>query len=163
MQKYARANGKTLDDVTANKLVTDITKNAFKDKTTGALVFDIGEQSALADKAVQRINMGKYITTGKFKPDGKGGLIQTTSDLQAFKDLFGEYRNAQKGIYSVASELGETIARDKFYNNLLKDSENIAKQLKAGASAGQIGRPIFFKNYNDAVINLPNQKYLKHH
>ena len=74
LQKYARANGKSLDDATANKLVNDITKNAFKDKTTGALVFDIGEQSALADKAVQRVNMGKYITTGKFKPDGKGGL-----------------------------------------------------------------------------------------
>ena len=161
LQKYARANGKTLDDVTANKLVTDITKNAFKDKTTGALVFDIGEQSALADKAVQRVNMGKYITTGKFKPDAKGGLIQTKSDLQAFKDLFGEYRNAQKGIYSVATELGETIARDKFYTNLLKDSQNISKQLKAGASAGQIGRPIFFKNYNDAVINLPNQTISK--
>ena len=48
LQKYARANGKTLDDATANKLVTDVTKNAFKDKTTGALVFDIGEMSALS-------------------------------------------------------------------------------------------------------------------
>ena len=125
LQKYARANRKTLDDETANKLVTDITKNAFKDKTTGALVFDIGEQSAFADKAVQRVNMGKYITTGKFKPDGKGGLIQKESDLTAFKKLFGEYRNAQKGIYAVASELGETIARDKFYQTLLDDSKRI--------------------------------------
>ena len=161
LQKYARANGKTLDDATANKLVNDITKNAFKDKTTGALVFDIGEQSALADKAVQRVNIGKYITTGKFKPDGQGGLIQSISDLNAFKKLFGEYRNAQRGIYAVASELGETISRDKFYNNLLQDSENIAKQLKAGADRGQIGRPIFFKNYNDAVVNLPNQEIAK--
>ena len=83
-----------------NKLVNNITKNAFKDKSTNALVFDIGEQSALADKAVQTVNIGKYITTGKFKPDGKGGLIQKESDLTAFKKLFGEYRNAQKGIYS---------------------------------------------------------------
>ena len=52
------------------------------------MVFDIGEQSALADKAVQRVNIGKYITSGKFKSDGRGGLIQTTSDLQAFKKLF---------------------------------------------------------------------------
>ena len=44
-------------------------------------------------------------------------LIQKESDLTAFKKLFGEYRNAQKGIYAVASELGETIARDKFYTN----------------------------------------------
>ena len=45
--------------------------------------------------------MGKYITTGKFKADGKGGLIQTESDLNAFKELFGEYRDVQKGIYNV--------------------------------------------------------------
>ena len=164
LQKYARANGKSLDDSTANKLVTDITKNAFKDKTTGALVFDIGEQSALADKAVQRVNMGKYITTGKFKPDGTGGLIQKESDLNAFKKLFGEYRNAQKGIYAVASELGETIARDKFYQTLLDDSNRIAAALKQGNPdilKGQLGRPIFFKNYNDAVVNLPNQEIAK--
>ena len=157
LQRYARDNGKSLDVDTATKLVNNITKNAFKDKSTNALVFDIGDLGALSDKPVQVINIGKYITTGKFKPDGKGGLIQTKSDLQAFKNLFGEYRNAQKGIYSVMTELAETISRDKFYTNLLKDSENIAKQLKAGADPGQIGRPIFFKNYNDAVLNLPNQ------
>ena len=43
-------------------------------------------QNALADKAAQRVNMGKYITTGKFKPDGKGGLIQTESDLKHLKN-----------------------------------------------------------------------------
>ena len=124
-------------------------------------MFDIGEQSALADKAVQRVNIGKYITTGKFKPDGRGGLIQKESDLTAFKKLFGEYRNAQKGIYSVMTELAETIGRDKFYRELLRDSDNIAKRLKAGANPGEIGRPTYFKSYNDAVINLPNQQITK--
>ncbi len=164
LQRYAKANGKSLDDATANKLVNDLTKNAFKDKSTNALVFDIGEMSALADAPVQRVNMGKYITTGKFKPDGVGGLIQKESDLLAFKKLFGEYRNAQKGIYNVSSELAETISRDKFYTELLADSNRIAAALKQGNPdilKGQIGRPIFFKNYNDAVINLPNQKITK--
>ncbi len=164
LQRYAKANGKSLDDATANKLVNDLTKNAFKDKSTNALVFDIGEMSALADAPVQRVNMGKYITTGKFKPDGVGGLIQKESDLLAFKKLFGEYRNAQKGIYNVSSELAETISRDKFYTELLADSNRIAAALKQGNPdilKGQIGRPIFFKNYNDAVLNLPNQKITK--
>ena len=164
LKRYARDNGKSLDDATANKLVNDITKNAFRDKTTKELVFDIGEQSALADAAVQRVNMGKYITTGKFKPDGKGGLIQTESDLNAFKKLFGEYRDAQKGIYNVASELAETVARDKFYQTLLDDSKRIAAAIKQGnpdVIRGQIGRPIFFRNYNDAVTNLPNQEISK--
>ena len=164
LKRYARDNGKSLDDATANKLVNDITKNAYRDRTTKELLFDIGEQSALADSAVQRVNMGKYITTGKFKPDGKGGLIQTESDLNAFKKLFGEYRDAQKGIYNVASELAETVARDKFYNQLLADSKRIAAALKQGNPdilRGQIGRPIFFRNYNDAVVNLPNQEISK--
>ena len=164
LQRYAKANGKSLDDVTANKLVNDLTKNAFKDKSTNALVFDIGEMSALADAPVQRVNIGKYITTGKFKPDGVGGLIQKESDLTAFKKLFGEYRNAQKGIYNVASELAEVVSRDKFYTELLADSNRIAAALKQGNPdilKGQIGRPIFFKNYNDAVLNLPNQKIAK--
>jgi len=157
LQRYARDNGKSLDKETAVKLVNNISKNAFKDKSTNSIVFDIGEMSALADKPVQTVNIGKYITSGKFKPDGRGGLIQKESDLTAFKKLFGEYKNAQKGIYSVMVDLSETIARDNFYNQLLKDSQNIARQLKAGADPGQIGRPIFFKNYNDAVLNLPNQ------
>ena len=164
LQRYARNNGKSLDDATANKLVNDITKNAFRDRTTKEVIFDIGEQSALADKAVQRVNMGKYITTGKFKPDGRGGLIQKESDLTAFKKLFGEYRDAQKGIYNVASELAETVARDKFYTQLLADSNRIAAAIKQGnpdVIRGQIGRPIFFKNYNDAVVNLPNQEISK--
>ena len=164
LKRYARDNGKKLDDDTANKLVNDITKNAFKDKTTKELVFDIGEQSALADKAVQRVNMGKYITTGKFKADGKGGLIQTESDLNAFKKLFGEYRDVQKGIYNVAAELAETVARDNFYQTLLNESKRIAAAIKQGNPdiiRAAEGRPIFFRNYNDAVVNLPNQEISK--
>jgi len=157
LQRYARDNGRSLDSETAVKLVNNITKNAFKDKSTNALVFDIGEESAFAAKPVQTVNIGKYITSGKFKPDGRGGLIQKESDLTAFKKLFGEYKNAQKGIYSVMTELSEIIARDKFYTNLLKDSQNIAKLLRAGADPGQIGRPIFFKRYNKAVTELPFQ------
>ena len=161
LQRYAKDNGKSLDKDTATKLVNDITKNAFKDKTTNSLVFDIGEQSALADKAVQRVNIGKYITSGKFKSDGRGGLIQTTSDLQAFKKLFGEYKNAQNGIYNTMTDLAEIIGRDEFYTFLKTSSDDIGKQLKAGGDAGQIGRPIFYKNYNDAVTNLPNQEIIK--
>ena len=67
--------------------------------------------------------MGKYITTGKFKPDGKGGLIQTESDLNAFKKLFGEYRDAQKGIYNVASDLQKQLQEISFYTQLLLDDQ----------------------------------------
>ena len=157
LQRYARNNEKTLDEDSANKLVSNILKKAFIDPTTKALTFPIGTQSALDDAAVQIVNMGKYITKGKFKPDKEGGLIQTVSDLKAFNDLFGAYKNAQNGIYNVMTDLSEIIGRDRFYTQLLTDSNNIAKALKAGGDAGKIGRPIFFKNYDDAVLKLPHQ------
>ena len=37
LQRYAKNNGRRLDDDTATKLVNNITKNAFKDKSTNAL------------------------------------------------------------------------------------------------------------------------------
>ena len=88
LQRYAKNNNRSLDIDTATKLVNNITKNAFKDKSTNALVFDIGDLGALSNKPVQVVNMGKYITTGKFKPDGKGGLIQKESDLNTFKIIW---------------------------------------------------------------------------
>ena len=59
------------------------------------------------------------------------------------------------------TELSETIGRDKFYRELLRDSDDIAKQLKGGADPGKVGRPTFFKNYNDAVVGLPNTQIIK--
>jgi len=160
LQKYAKNNEKTLDTDSANKLVSNILKKAFIDPTTKALTFPIGTQSALDDAAVQIKNMGKYISQGKFKPDKDGGLIQTVSDFQAFQKLFGSYKNAQNGIYNVMTDLSEILARDRFYTDLLKDSNNIAKALKAGGDAGKIGRPIFFKSYDDAILKLPHQNII---
>ena len=47
---------------------------------------------------------------------------------------------------------------------MLADINRIAAAIKQGnpdVIRGQIGRPIFFKNYNDAVVNLPNQEISK--
>ena len=58
--------------------------------------FPIGSVNILDDKAVQIVNIGDNITAGgKFKATKDGGLIQTKSDLEAFKTLFGSYKDAK--------------------------------------------------------------------
>jgi len=66
-------------------------------------------------------NIGENITNGKFKPDGKGGLIQNLNDLAAFRKLFGEYKDAKNVIANVMSDLSGILARDKFYNRLIQE------------------------------------------
>jgi hypothetical protein len=62
----------------------------------------------LDDKGVMMKNIGENVTAGgKFKPDGKGGLIQKESDLTAFKKLFGEYKNAKNIVYNVMGDLAQ--------------------------------------------------------
>ena len=47
-------------------------------------------------------------------------LYKRKSDLAAFNTLFGSYKNAKNTIYNVLTDLGEIVARDNFYTNLLK-------------------------------------------
>lgn len=161
LQRYAKNNGKTLDPESAMSLVNNMTKSIKMDPITKTPSFPIGTQSALDEKAVIIKNISENITAaGKFKPDKKGGLIQTKSDLEAFNNLFGSYKDAKNTIYNVMDELGEMVSRDKFYTDLLKGSDDIEKALKQGATNAQVGRPIFYKTYNDAVLGLPNQKII---
>jgi hypothetical protein len=161
-QRYARNNGKSLDPDSAMTLVNNMTKSMRIDPVTKTPSFPIGTQSALDDSAVFIKNIGENITAGgKFKPDKAGGLIQTKSDLEAFNNLFGSYKDAKTSIYNVMNELGEMVGRDKFYTELLQGSNNIKQALKNGATNAQVGRPIFYKNYNDAVLGLPNQKIIQ--
>jgi hypothetical protein len=161
LQRYAKNNGKTLDPESAMSLVNNMTKSIKMDPITKTPSFPIGTQSALDEKAVIIKNISENITAaGKFTPDKKGGLIQTKSDLEAFNNLFGSYKDAKNTIYNVVNELGEMVSRDKFYTDLLKGSDDIEKALKQGATNAQVGRPIFYKTYNDAVLGLPNQKII---
>ena len=73
-------------------------------------------------------NIAENITGGgKFKPDKKGGLIQTKSDLEAFKALFGEFKNANSIIANVTTDLAEIASRDRFYNVVKQGSDKLIK------------------------------------
>ena len=148
--RYSKANKTPIDEDEAMQIVDNIVKQASKNPVTKTPEFPFGTKNFLDDKAVQVKNIAENITSGgKFKADGKGGLIQTKSDLQAFKNLFGEYKDAKKVIFNSMEDMGEILGRDKFYNNLLKASDELIKRGERG---------LFYKNYDEALINFPNQK-----
>jgi hypothetical protein len=154
IQRYHLNNGETgfsIDD--AMIVVNNILKRVTKDPVTKTPNFPIGTANILDDAAVQIKSMSENVTAGgKFKADKIGGLIQTKSDLAAFNTLFGKYKNAKNTIYNVMTDLADIVARDKFYTQLLKDSERL---LKEG------GRPLFYKSYNEALKNLPYQEIIR--
>lgn len=148
VQKYHKLNGEknfSIDD--AMIVVNNILKRVTKNPLTNTPEFPIGTANILDDKAVQIVNIGDNITAGgKFKATKDGGLIQTKSDLAAFNSLFGSYKDAKNVIFNTMGDLGEIVARDNFYTNLLKESD-------IALAKGE--RPLFYRTYNEALKNLP--------
>ena len=141
--RSARANGKKLSLEDAELIVKDIVKNVRLDKATTTPIFKYEASDIAKDKALIVKNIGENITGGgKFKPDGKGGLIQTKSDLAAFNKLFGKFENANSIIANVTTDLAEIAARDRFYNVIKEGSDEMIKK-------GEIG--IVYPTYNSAV------------
>jgi len=153
IQRYHINNGEkgfSLDD--AMIVVNNILKRVTKDPVTQTPKFPIGTANILDDSAVQIKSMSENVTAGgKFKADKVGGLIQTKSDLAAFNSLFGKYKNAKNTIYNVMTDLADIVSRDKFYSQLLADSEALLAK-------GE--RPLFYKSYNEALKGLPYQEII---
>ena len=154
IQKYHRTNGEknfSIDD--AMIVVNNILKRVTKNPVSNTPEFPIGSVNILDDKAVQIVNIGDNITAGgKFKATKDGGLIQTKSDLEAFKTLFGSYKDAKNTIYNVMTDLGEIVARDNFYTSLLRQNEALLAK-------GE--RALFYPSYNAALAKLPYQEIIK--
>ena len=133
--------------------VDSILENAKRSKITKAPEFLFTPKSALADAGTQLKNMAENVTgAGKFKPDKKGGLIQTKSDFAAFNKLFGSYKDGRNIVTSTMTDLGEIIGRDKFYNSLLAGD-------KAAKARGEPG--MFYKTYAAARAAMPNTSRFK--
>jgi hypothetical protein len=140
--RSARANGKQLKKEDAQLIVQDIVKNVELDPQTFSPIFRFEASDIAKDKALITKNIAENITGGgKFKPDKKGGLIQTKSDLAAFKALFGEFKNANSIIANVTTDLAEIASRDRFYNVIKQGSDDLIKK-------GEIG--IVYPTYNSA-------------
>lgn len=142
VQRYYKAQGAPIDKGRSLDIVNNIIKNVRINPIEKTPSFPLGNNSVMADKGVITKNLAENVTAGgKFKPDGKGGLIQKESDLVAFRKLFGEYKNAKNIVYNTMGDLAQIISRDKFYNTLKTASD---ESIKSG------GRGIFHSSYDKA-------------
>ena len=155
IQRYNQANGRPMNIGDARKSVDYILKNFKINEITKTPEFPLGNNSILAEKGVMIKNIGDNITNGKFKPDGKGGLIQNLNDLAAFRKLFGEYKDAKNVIANVMSDLSGILARDKFYNRLIQESDEAIK-----ASGDKVGIGLVRNTYDEARIAFPNKEII---
>jgi hypothetical protein len=143
IQRQAKESGAVMAKTEAQEAVNSIIKNVILDPNTATPVFKFEAKGPLRDKAMTIKNIAENITGGgKFKPDAKGGLIQTESDLNAFKKLFGNYANSQKVIANVTTDLANFAARDRFYNKVKLDSDALIAK-------GE--RALVYPTYNAAV------------
>jgi len=149
IQRYYQAQNFPIDAGRARDIVENILKNVKINPIEKSPVFPLGSNSIMAQEGVIMKNLADNVTGGnKFKPDGKGGLIQTVSDLTAFKKLFGEYTNAKNIVYNTMGDLAQIAGRDKFYTDLLKNS-NI--------TVANGGRGVFRKTYDEALQAFPGK------
>ena len=133
--RTAKQNSSSLSKEEANMIVNDIIKNVRLNKQTNTPIFKFGTNKVmpLQENAVITKNIAENVTGGgKFKPDKKGGLVQTEKDLSAFKNLFGSYKNAENIISNVTTDLSTVVARDNFYNFIKQTSDQMIKRGERG-------------------------------
>jgi len=136
-QNYAKANKvKNYGKSDALLDVDRVLENVKMDPVTKSPVFKFESKSAFYDGVVQEQNIAKLVTTNKFEPTD---LITSQKDLKAFRELFGEIKDARRTIVNNMQAMSAITARDKFYNTI-----------------AQNGR-IVFKTPTEAQLNLPNR------
>ena len=116
--------------------VDKVLENVKMDPVTKSPVFKFESKSALYDGVVQEVNIAKMISANKFD---KRDLITGQKDIKAFRELFGEIKDARRTIVNNMQALSSVAARDKFYNKI--------------AQSGKI----VFDNPTQAQLNLPNR------
>ena len=134
---YAKSNkvkGYTEKDALLD--VDRVLENVKMDPVTKSPVFKFESKSALYDGVVQEINISKMISTNKFDPQD---LITGQKDLKAFRELFGEIKDARRTIINNMQSMASITARDKFYNTIVQSGK------------------IVFDNPTQAQLNLPNR------
>ena len=126
-ERNAKANlqrGEQYIPGTAEIQVDNILKNVSKNPITKTPQFVYSVKNVLSDAQTQVKNIADNITgAGKFKADGKGGLIQTKSDLAAFRNLFGEYKDYANVVTKTMADMASIVGRDQFYNAIKAGSD----------------------------------------
>jgi len=149
LARYAKGNGKNLNANELDDIMNDIISNVSFNEVTKTPQFFIGEQSVLSDKGTQLINIAKNMKGGKFT---QSELIKTPEDLRAFQRLFGQKRDIRNSVVNIMNDLSTLDARNKFYDNILKLSDEAIKN-------GE--RAVVYPTYNSAVSGLKNRPIIK--
>tara|TARA_X000001388_G_scaffold52760_1_gene38517 strand:+ start:816 stop:4604 length:3789 start_codon:yes stop_codon:yes gene_type:complete len=134
---YAKANNTSLTKKEALLEVDDILKTVKMDKVTRSPVFRFETKSALYDGATQEVNISRAISFNKFD---KKDLITGQKDLKAFRELFGEIKDARRTITNTMQSLSSVAAKDQFFNTILRNGK------------------IVFDTPNAVSRNLPNRE-----
>ena len=149
-ERNAKANlqrGESYIPGTAEIQVDNILKNVSKNPITKTPQFTYSIKNVLSDAQTQVKNIADNITgVGKFKADGKGGLIQKESDLTSFRKMFGEYKDYANVVTKVMADMGSIVGRDQFYNTIKTASDALTKAGKT---------PIVTKTYNESLVKFP--------
>ncbi len=172
-KRYAASNkdpltGKpyALTDSEAEEMVMRVVKKVKRDAKTGSPKFKYEDLNALADGATQEFNMAKALAADKFEP---GDLIKSKADIDAFRKLFGEIKDARRTIVNTMEDLSSIAAKNNYYNTIAKTSDDLIKKGQRGIvyetpRAARQGLPnrdiILDKNGLQIKSTLPEELYV---
>jgi hypothetical protein len=146
--RYGKDQGRKFTDSELDVIVDDVIKNVRINDLTKSPEFFLTKFSALDDGQTQLMSIADNIIGGKFKPTD---LIKTEKELRSFQRLFGQKRDIRNTIINTVEDLSNLVAKDAFYDDIAKISEN---QIKNGK------RSIVYNNRLDALKNFTNQKVI---
>ena len=123
LQDYAKKSGVTLTDDELKIQLQDILKNVRLDPITKIPKFKITGFDAMDVDAISVINIADNFKGGSFKPTK---FFKTEKDLNSFLKFFGQADpNVKNTIINSMMDLGTLSARDNFYTQLIKKSEEL--------------------------------------
>jgi hypothetical protein len=128
-KRYGLENGAKLNDVELTIMANDVVKNVKQNPLTKTPEFTVTKLSVLDDKQAQLVNIADNVAGGKFKPTD---FVKTEADLRQLQRLFGQKRDLRSTIVNTMQDLGTLAAKDEFYQNMLKTSDDMIKQGERG-------------------------------
>ena len=145
--RYGQSVGKNYDDTDLDLLTKGILQNVRQNPLTKTPEFPIPTQ-VLDDKATQLVNIANSVKQNKFVATD---FIQTKSDLKNLERFFGVTRDPRETIFNYVHDLGQLVAKDRFYRNIVKASDD-------ARARGE--RAILYPTYEEAVRAFPNTEVI---
>jgi len=153
-KRYAARNQNPINDQQAYQMVDEVLTSARHTNVKTQLPFfryTNLTQGATDDQTlksfVRILNKGS-----KKKPD----MQVIGSGSKAFRELFGEVKDARYSIYEGMTKLSNLARRNQFIDDLVNADDVMKAKVTTQTPTGQRG--IFFSNRMDAMRNLPNNE-----